>query len=57
MIKIELKGGVIQEYAEGTTPADIAKELGMGLYKAACSAKVNDMTCAPRLRATAHFPF
>ena len=41
MIKVELKGGVIKEYTEGTTPADIAKELGMGLYKAACSAKVN----------------
>ncbi len=41
MIKVELKGGVVNEYPEGITPAEIAKSLGMGLYKAACSAKAD----------------
>ncbi len=41
MIKVELRGGVVNEYPEGITPAEIAKSLGMGLYKAACSAKAD----------------
>ena len=42
MIKVELKGGVINEYVNGITPAEIAKSIGMGLYKSVCAAKVND---------------
>ncbi|MEM1484780.1 threonine--tRNA ligase [Oscillospiraceae bacterium PP1C4] len=42
MIKITLKGGVIKEYEAGITVAEIAKELGAGLYKASCAAKINN---------------
>ena len=41
MIKVTLKGDVINEYEKGITIAEVAKSLGMGLYKAACAAKVN----------------
>lgn len=40
MIQITLKGGVVKEYEAGITPMEIAKELGAGLYKAACAAAV-----------------
>lgn len=40
MIKITLKGGVVKEYEAGVTAMDIAKELGAGLFKAACAAEV-----------------
>ncbi len=36
MVNVTLKGGVVKEYPEGTTAMEIAKDLGMGLYKAAC---------------------
>jgi len=41
MIKITLKGGIVKEFENGTTAADVAKSLGMGLYKAACACKIN----------------
>lgn len=41
MINVTLKGGVVKSFAPGTTVADVAKSLGMGLYKAACAARVN----------------
>ena len=44
MLKVELKGGVIQEFESGTTPADIAKSIGAGLYKAVCCAKIDGVT-------------
>ena len=44
MLNIELKGGVIKEYDEGITPAEIAKSIGAGLYKAVCAAKINGET-------------
>ena len=40
MVKIDLKGQV-QEFEQGVTPADVAKSIGMGLYKSACAAKVD----------------
>ena len=40
MIQITLKGGVVKEYEAGITPMQIAKELGAGLYKAACAASI-----------------
>ena len=40
MVSVTLKGGVVKEFASGTTIADIAKELGTGLYKAACAGKI-----------------
>ena len=45
MINVTLKDNVIKEYENGTTVAEIAKSLGMGLYKAACVAKVNGEVC------------
>ena len=34
MIDVTLKGGVVKQYEAGVTVADVAKSLGMGLYKA-----------------------
>lgn len=45
MIQITLKDGTVKEYQEGISVADIAKDLSMGLYKAACAAKVNGTVC------------
>lgn len=45
MLKITLKGGVVKEYAAGTSVADIAANLGAGLFKAACAAKINGEVC------------
>ena len=42
MIQVELKGGVIKEFESGVTPAEIAKSIGMGLYKSVCAAKINN---------------
>lgn len=41
MIKVELKGSVIKEFELNTTPAEIAKSLGGGIFKAACAARVD----------------
>ena len=41
MIKVTLKGGVVKEYENGTTAMEITKDLGMGLYKAACVCRIN----------------
>ena len=41
MLKITLKGGTVKEFEAGTTVAEIAKSLGMGLYKAACAGKID----------------
>lgn len=45
MIRITLKGGVVKEFENGTTAAEVAKSLGMGLYKASCACKINDKVC------------
>ena len=45
MIKVTLKGDVIKEYDNGTTIAEIAKSIGMGLYKSACGGKINGNYC------------
>ncbi len=42
MINVTLKGGVVKEFPKGTTAMDVAKSLGMGLFKAACICKIND---------------
>ena len=34
MVKVTLKDGTVKEYASGITAAAVAKDLGMGLYKA-----------------------
>ena len=41
MINVELKGGVVKEFENGITPAEIAKSIGMGLYKSVCVARVD----------------
>ena len=45
MIHVTLKGGTVKEYEAGITAADVAKDLGMGLYKAACCCKINGNVC------------
>lgn len=40
MIKIDLKGQ-LKEFEAGTTVAQVAKSIGMGLYKAACAGKID----------------
>ncbi len=45
MIKVELKDGIIKEYENGTTAADVAKSLGSGLYKSACVCRVDGVVC------------
>ena len=44
MIKVDLKG-TIREYEAGVTAAEIAKSIGMGLYKSACAAKIDGEAC------------
>ena len=41
MANVTLKGGVVKEYENGTPAMDIAKSIGMGLYKAVCICKIN----------------
>ena len=45
MINVELKGGAVKEFENGTTPAEIAKSIGAGLYKSVCCAKVDGDLC------------
>ena len=45
MIKVELKDGVVKEFENGTTAADIAKSLGAGLYKSACVCRIDGAVC------------
>lgn len=40
MVKVTLKDDVVKEFQSGTTVMDIAKSIGMGLYKAACLARL-----------------
>lgn len=44
MVKIDLKGQV-KEFESGITPAQVAKSIGMGLYKSACAARIDGKTC------------
>lgn len=41
MVNVELKGGVVNQYEDNITPAEIAKGIGMGLYKSVCAAKID----------------
>lgn len=40
MVSVELKNGIVKEFENGTTVADVAKSLG-GIYKNACVCRVN----------------
>ena len=44
MIKVDLKGSE-KEIESGVSVAEVAKSIGMGLYKSACAAKVNGEVC------------
>ena len=44
MVKIDLKGQV-KEFDQGITAAEVAKSIGMGLYKSACAAKIDGTVC------------
>ena len=44
MIKVDLKGSE-KEFESGVSVAEVAKNIGMGLYKSACAAKVNGEVC------------
>ncbi len=41
MIKVTLKGDVVKEFNEGITAYEVAKEISMGLAKAACAVRIN----------------
>ncbi len=41
MVNVTLKDGVVKSFDHPVTAADVAKELGMGLYKAACAARID----------------
>lgn len=41
MINVELKGGAVKEFEENTTAAEVAKSIGMGLYKSLCCCKID----------------
>lgn len=45
MVKVTLKGDIVKEFESGSSAADIAKSIGMGLYKAACAAKIDGVLC------------
>lgn len=45
MINVTLKGGVVKQFEAGTTVAEIAKSIGMGLYKSACVARIDGKVC------------
>ena len=44
LIKVDLKGSE-KEFESGVSVAEVAKSIGMGLYKSACAAKVNGEVC------------
>ncbi len=41
MVNVTLKGGTVKEYENGISAMEIAKSIGMGLYKAVCICKIN----------------
>ena len=45
MIKLTLKDGSVREAEGGVSAAEIVKGIGMGLYKSACSVKINGNVC------------
>ena len=52
MIKVELKDGIVKEFDDGVSVADVAKSLGGGLYKSACVARVDGDVCDLRTALT-----
>ena len=52
MIEITLKGGAVKTYDAPVTAAEVAKDIGMGLYKSACVARVDGKVCYLRTELT-----
>ena len=52
MIEITLKGGAVKAYDAPVTAAEVAKDIGMGLYKSACVARVDGKVCDLRTELT-----
>ncbi|MBQ5418316.1 MAG: threonine--tRNA ligase, partial [Oscillospiraceae bacterium] len=48
MIKLKLKDGSVREAESGKSAAELIKEIGMGLYKAACCVKLDGKVCDMR---------
>ena len=44
-MNITLKGGTVKTYDAPVTAADVAKDIGMGLYKSACGCRINGVVC------------
>ena len=44
MIKVDLKGSS-KEFEPGVSAAEVAKSIGMGLYKSACAARIDGEAC------------
>ena len=47
MINVTLKDGSVKEFESGITAMEVAKSLGMGLYKAAC--EIGRASCRERV--------
>ncbi|MEG1777521.1 MAG: TGS domain-containing protein, partial [Angelakisella sp.] len=45
MIKITLKDGSVKEFDHAITAGDAAKEISMGLFRAACAAEIDGKVC------------
>lgn len=45
MVNVTLKGGVVKSFENSVTPMEIAKSIGMGLYKSACAARIDGVDC------------
>ena len=52
MIEITLKGSAVKTYDAPVTAAEVAKDIGMGLYKSACVARVDGKVCDLRTELT-----
>ena len=52
MSQLQLKDGSFREFTPGQSAAEIVKGIGMGLYKAACCAKINGEVCDLRTPVT-----
>ncbi|MGN0555570.1 MAG: threonine--tRNA ligase [Candidatus Fimenecus sp.] len=51
-MEITLKGGAVKTYDAPVTAAEVAKDIGMGLYKSACVARVDGAVCDLRTELT-----
>ncbi|MDO4154500.1 MAG: threonine--tRNA ligase [Clostridia bacterium] len=51
-MEITLKGGTVKAYDAPVTAAEVAKDIGMGLYKSACVARVDGEVCDLRTELT-----